>query len=131
MVCCTYKRPSQRLVTVPLLPASLHKSAIYQSHDILASGHQGISKTLQRLQEVAYWVGMAQYVSQYCAQCVVCQQAKLPAPTPAQLTNVPIGGPWQADILEVPVSRHHNKYLLQYRSIITSFLHAWTRVVTR
>ena len=98
---------SQGHLTVPLLPASLHKSAMYQSHDIPTSGHQGIAKTLQRLQEVAYWVGMAKAVSQYCAQCVTCQQAKLPAPTPAPLTNVPIGGPWQklaADILEVPVS---------------------------
>ena len=110
---------------MPLLPASLHKSAIYQSHDIPASGHQGISKTLQRLQEVAYWVGMAQDVSQYCAQCVVCQQAKLPAPTPAPLTNVPIGGPWQmlaADILEVPVSRHHNKYLLVVMDYFTKWV---------
>ena len=74
-----------------MLPASLQKAVIYQSHDIPTSGHQGIAKTLQRLQEVAYWVGMAQAVSQYCAKCVVCQQAKLPVPTPAPLTNVPIG----------------------------------------
>ena len=129
VVCRTYKPgPSQHLVTVPLLPASLHKSALYQSHDIAASGHQGISKTLRRLQEVAYWVGMARDVSQYCVQCVVCQQAKLPAPTPAPLTNIPIGGPWQmlaADILEVPVSRHQNKYLL----VVMDYFTKWAEAV--
>ena len=79
VVCHTYKPgPSQQLVTVPapLLSASLHKSAIYQSHDIPALGHQGISKTLQRLQEVAYWVGMAQDVSQYCAHASVLYVSK-------------------------------------------------------
>ena len=77
--------------------------------------------------EVAYWVGMAQAVSQYCAHCVVCQQAKLPAPTPAPLTNVLIGGPWQmlaADILEVPVSRHHNRYLLVVMDYFTKWAEA-------
>ena len=54
VVCRTYKPgSSQHSVMVPLLPASLHKSAIYQSHDIPTSGHQGITKTLQKLQEVA------------------------------------------------------------------------------
>ena len=48
------------------VPDSLHTSAIYQSHNIPTSGHQGIAKTLRRLQQVAYWVGMAQAVAQYC-----------------------------------------------------------------
>ena len=77
VVCRSYKpRSFQRSVVVPLLPASLHNSALNHSHDIPTAGHQGTAKTLHRLQEVAYWVGMAQAVSQYCTQCIVCQQAK-------------------------------------------------------
>ena len=39
----------------------------------------------------------------------------MPAPTPVHMRNIPIRGPWKtlaADILEVPVSRSNNRYLL-------------------
>jgi len=68
VVCRTYNpRSSQQSVTVPVLPFSMQQSAISQSHDIPIAGHQGISKTLPRIQESAYWVGMAHDVAQYCA----------------------------------------------------------------
>ena len=128
VVCHTYKPGlSQHSITVPLLPDSLHTSAIYQSHNIPTSWHQGTAKTLRRLQQVAYWVGMAEAVAKYCNQCVVCQQAKLPTPTPAPMTNVPIGGPWQmlaADILEVPISHHHNRYVLVVMDYFTKWAEA-------
>ena len=68
-------------------------------------------KGLLKHYKVTYRV---QAVPQYRAKCIICQQAKLPAPTPPPLTNVPIRGPWQmlaADILEVPVSCHHDRCL--------------------
>ena len=72
MVCCTYKSGlSQHSVTVPRLPTSLHKSAIYQSHDIPTSAYQETAKTLRWFQQVAYLLGMAQDMAQYCNQCVV------------------------------------------------------------
>ena len=70
---------------------------------------------------------MAQDVAKYCKQCSVCQQAKLPTPTPAPLSNVPIGGPWQmlaADILEVSVSRCNNRYLLVVMDYFTKWVEA-------
>ena len=84
--------------------------------------------TLRQLQQVAYWVGMPQAVAQYCTQCVVCHQAKLPTPTPAPMTNVPIGGPWQilaADILEVTISHLYNGYLL----VIMDYFTKWTEPI--
>ena len=63
--------------------------------------------------KIPYWVGMA--VAQDCTQSVVCQQGKLPTPTSATMTNVPIGGPGQmlaADILEVPITHYCNRHLL-------------------
>lgn len=129
VVCRTYTpRSLQQPVIVPVLPLSLQQSAISQSHDVPTAGHQGIAKTLQRLQGSAYWVGMAQDVAKYVKQCSVCQQAKLPTPTPAPLTNVPIGGPWQmlaADILEVSVSRRNNRYLL----VVMDYFTKWAEAV--
>ena len=58
--------PDSELVTVPILSSTLKQDALYQAHDIPASGHQGQDKTLQKLCLNAYWVGMANDVSEYC-----------------------------------------------------------------
>ena len=71
---------------------------------------------------------MAQAVALYCSQCMICQQAKLPTPTLAPMTNVPIRGPWQmlpADILEVPISCQHNRYLL----VVMDYFTKWAETV--
>ena len=84
---------------------------LQRNHDAPSSGHQGMEKTLERLRLEAYWVNMARDVERYCRECGVCQQAKLPAPTRAPLTSIPIGRPWQmiaVDILEVPLSHNNN-----------------------
>ena len=112
------------VISVPVLPASLHQSALHWNHDIPTAGHQGFDKTLQRLRSEAYWVNMARDVDAYCRQCTMCQQAKLPSPTRAPLTNIPIGQPWEmiaVDILEVPVSCQNNRYLLVVQDYFTKW----------
>ena len=99
--------PTSDTLTVPVLPSSLHHRALLRNHDAPSAGHQGADKTLERLQQEAYWVGMSADVERYCRECTRCQQSKLPAPTRAPLTPIPIGQPWQmigVDILEVPMS---------------------------
>lgn len=66
----------------------------------------------------------ARDVDAYCRQCTTCQQAKLPSPTRAPPTNVPIGRPWEmiaVDILEVPVSCNNNRYLLVVQDYFTKW----------
>ena len=58
-----------------------------------------------------YWVNMNQHVERHCRECTECQKSKLPQPTRAPLTSMPIGKPWQmvaVDILTVPVSTNGN-----------------------
>ena len=71
---------------------------------------------------------MAQDIAKYCKQCSVCQQAKLPAPTPSLVTNVPIGGPRQmlaTDILEVSVLCCNNRYL----PVVMDYFTIWGEAV--
>ena len=99
-------------VTVPLLPPSRRQSILHRCHDTPSASHQGIAKTLKRVQQEAYWVGMAKEVR---INCTVCQKAKPPLPPGAPLVNTPIGKPWKMlaiDILEVPVSPNNYRYLL-------------------
>ena len=76
---------------------------LHSCHDAPSSGHQDVNKTLARLRQEAYWVGMAEDVDVYCRKCIKCQQAKLPTPIHAPMNSIPIGRTWQTiavDILE-------------------------------
>ena len=119
--------PSSDPVTVPILPRSMQKQALLRTHNIPSAGHQGSEKTLQRLRQEAYWVNIARDVIRHCQECVRCQQSKLTMPQRAPLTNIPIGKPWEmiaVDILEVPISRNNNRYLLVVQDYFTKWAEA-------
>ena len=83
-------------------------------------------KELKRLQCQArvYWVSMNQHVERHCRKYINCQKFKLPQPTRAPLTSMPIGKPWQmvaVDILIVPISTNGNKYLLVIQDYFTKW----------
>ncbi|KRZ85337.1 Transposon Tf2-8 polyprotein [Trichinella sp. T8] len=112
---------------VILVPTSLRQRVLYAAHDAPAAGYFGVSKTLARLGSVAYWPNMAKDIAEYCRTCDKCQQSKPPTPTPAPLQLFPIGRPWERvsiDILEIPMSRHGNKYLLVLQDSFTKWLEA-------
>ena len=94
-------------------PQSLHQFFLEEAHD--RAGHQGSERTLDRLSQTAYWVGMAKEVSQYCSHCFTCQTAKALPHTPVPLQPVIASRPWElvaVDVLKVPMSRNGNEYIL-------------------
>ena len=93
-------------------PQSLHQFFLEEAHD--RAGHQGSERTLDRLSQTAYWVGMAKEVSQYCSHCFTCQTAKALPHTPVPLQPVIASRPWElvaVDVLKVPMSRNGNEYI--------------------
>ena len=109
------------------MPHSLQQQALQHSHNDPSAGHQGADKTLARLREECYWVNMSQDVERYCRECTECQQAKLPLPSKAPVTSMPIGKPWQmvaVDVLTVPVSQKGNRYLLVVQDYFTKWADA-------
>ena len=99
------------VITVPVIPLSLQPKLLHQTHDEPSAGHQGFDKTLNRLQQQAYWVGMASDVNKYCRECLKCQQMKQSLLSKAPLTSIPVGRPWEmiaVDVLQVPMSYQHN-----------------------
>ena len=129
IVCRRYApTPHLSAVTVPLMPASQRLTLLKQHHDTPSAGHLGFEKTVAKVHQVGYWVGMLRDIDRYCRECGVCQRTKPPAPMKAPLTNVPIGKPWEmiaVDILEVPVSQHNNRYLL----VIQDYMTKWTEAI--
>ena len=127
-VCRRYcPSPMSDVITVPVIPPSLQPKLLHQTHDEPSAGHQGFDKTFNRMQHQAYWVGMAGDVEKYCRECLKCQQMKQPLPSKAPLTPIPVGRPWEmiaVDVLQVPMSYQHNKYLLVVQDYFTKWAEA-------
>ena len=112
---CKVKHPStakEKLLTVA--PNSLCKEFLHMAHN--AADHQGTDKTIARLSDFSYWVGIAKDVGYHCTHCVTCQMVKAPARPPAPLQPIVTSWPWEmvdVDILhKVPMSSKINQYLL-------------------
>ena len=59
------------------------------------SGHQGAERTLSRLYDAAYWVGMAKSVVHHCKVCIKCQFSKALPPKPLPLQPILATRPWE------------------------------------
>ena len=53
------------VITVPIIPPSMRPQLLHRIHSEPSAGHWGTDKTLNRLQEEAYWVGMASDVEKH------------------------------------------------------------------
>ena len=47
------------VITVPIIPPSMRLQLLHHAHNEPSARHHGTDKTLNHLQEEAYWVGMA------------------------------------------------------------------------
>ena len=119
--------PCEDVIQVPLIPHTMLEKALRSCHSAPGAGHQGVEKTLARLRQEAFWPNMHNEVKEFCKNCVLCQRSKLPNPTPAPLTSMPIGRSWEmiaVDILEVPMSTNGNRYLMVVQDYFTKWAEA-------
>ena len=123
VVCRKIKSPSmteEKLLIV--VPKSQQKTFLTIVHE--DSGHQGIDRTLARLSEMAYWVGMGKDVVRHCTHCYKCQITKAPEQSPAPLQPIIASKPWElvaVDVLKVPLSTSGNQYLL----VVQDYFSKW------
>lgn len=75
-----YKRRLVLSKTSSLIPSVLHTF-----YDSVLGGHSGFLRTYKRLIGELYWEGMKGDVKKYVAECLVCQQNKTLAMSPAGL----------------------------------------------
>ena len=110
---------SKHLIAVPHSLQGLFLKLVHED-----CGHQGVERTLSRLSNIAYWVGMAKNVVHHCKVCVKCQFSKAPPPKPIPLQPVLATRPWEmvaVDVLKVPISRKGNQYLL----VVQDYFSKW------
>ena len=97
------------------------------SHDIKASGHLGVTKTLKRVRQRYYWPGLQRDVRAYVVGCEKCAKRKGPNSTKiAPMQIVRSGYPMEriaVDILgDLPKTENGNKYIL----VVGDYFTMWT-----
>ena len=88
---------------------------LHQCHDAPNAANVGPDKTIMKVRQLGYWVGMIHDITLYCNECLTCQSSKPPAPQKAPLISFPIGEPWEmvaVDVLQVPTSSQNHRYIL-------------------
>ncbi len=75
---------------VLLLPIVLANDLIHDNHNALLSGHEGITRTKERLLQSYFWPNMEDKISQHVTACLRCQSCRTTdKPRPPLLTSMP------------------------------------------
>ena len=111
-----------------IVPRHKRKEILHQLHGGPLGGHLGESKTLHKLKERFYWPGHATDVRDWCRNCDLCAQRKMPKPR-APLVSLQVGSPMQlvaTDIVgPLPVSTSGNSYILVAADYFTRWVEAY------
>ena len=83
--CLHYRMRGRRPTLQLILPKELQEKMIEANHDNLTTGHFGITKTYQRINQWYYWPNMLNNVSDWVKACQVCQRRKPSHKKPQEL----------------------------------------------
>jgi transposase InsO family protein len=112
---------TNRIVNRLYIPLPLRERAITTAH---TSGHVGYDVVIKTLENFAYWPGFRHDTRTFLNQCLVCKEKATSHP------KVPFGSfptpphPWHTvgmDLLQLPVTKRGNKYLLVLIDILTRY----------
>ena len=101
---------------VVLVPRTLRQELLQEVHGGITSGHLGEKKTLSRLRQRYYWVGMRRDVQEWCRACDVCCAKKGPTrKTRAPLQLYQVGAPMERVAVDIagplPVTTQGNRFI--------------------
>ncbi|XP_050714146.1 protein NYNRIN-like [Eriocheir sinensis] len=115
---------------VVLVPRALRAEVLRELHAGLTSGHLGEKKTLCRLRQRFYWVGMRSDVSEWCRACDVCSAKKGPAKrNRAPLQVYCVGAPMERVAVDIagplPLTPRGNRYICVVMDYFTKWPEAY------
>ena len=96
-------------------------------HDCPIGGHQGITRTLERIQLYTTWPNIEQEVKDYIRKCQICQKNKQGRETKQMLeiTDTQLE-PWNKIYLDIigpmPVTEGSNKYILSCQDNLSKYV---------
>lgn len=118
---------SKMLIVVPDV---LQTQVLYGAHNSPTGGHLGINKTIHKIRQLYYWVGMHKSVTKWLRHCPECQARKNPLPIfRAPLKPMRVGEPLERvgiDIMgPLPVTPSGNKYIMVIMDYFTKWVESY------
>lgn len=89
----------------------------------LWSGHLAEKKVYDRLRRYYWWKGIRSDVRRFCRGCLACVTKKGGrSPPRPPLHPIPVGGPFNRDVLQLPLTRNGNRYVVVFADYLTKCL---------
>uniref|UniRef100_A0A6V7HLC1 RNA-directed DNA polymerase n=1 Tax=Bracon brevicornis TaxID=1563983 RepID=A0A6V7HLC1_9HYME len=86
------------------------QTILHENHDLPSAGHLGKDKTLDRIRQNYYWIGMTKDVKKYVKECEVCSKVKYnQKPIKGPLMRRPLQQPWSQISVDTVVSQTRTK----------------------
>ena len=110
-----------------IVPLGHQRAILKYAHDIKASGHLGINKTMSKIRQRYYWPGLQNDIKSYIAGCEKCSKRKESIRTKeAPMQIVRSGYPFERIAIDIlgkfPITEKGNKYIL----VIGDYFTKWT-----
>ena len=113
-----------------VVPKALRVDLMQEAHGGVAGGHLGVRKTLSRLRQRYYWVGLRKDVEEWCRACNICCARKGPPRrhrAPLQLYQV--GAPMERVAVDIvgplPTTAAGNRFLCVAMDYFTKWPEAY------
>jgi len=68
------KKFKKNYIYVPVIPKKMIEEIMKIFHDAPESGHLGVTKTMNRIKQRAFWNGMNKDIREYVRSCEICQK---------------------------------------------------------
>ena len=105
--------------TLLVIPKKYKEPVLKLAHEGLMSGHQGINRTMDKIEAQFYWPGLLADVTHFCRSCDICQRTI----SKGKVGKVPLGKMPQIDVpfkrvaIDIvgsltPISDRGNRYIL-------------------
>ena len=110
-----------------VVPQPLRETVLQYAHGAPTSGHLGLKKTVSKIRQSYYWIGLRGDVSKWLKSCGPCQKRKRPTRTPrAPLVLFPVSEPLERIALDIlgplPETERGNKFVL----VLSDYFTKWT-----
>ena len=125
------KQLSNRVLPIPqcVAPREIRRFILEQLHATRLSGHLGVTKTIDKVQQRFFWPNYRDDIILWCKQCVACAQKSKKGNTRAPMHHEEVGEPLQRvgiDIIgPLPRTAQGNAFILVIVDYYTRWIEAY------
>ena len=105
-----------------VIPKSLRKGLLYQTHDAPLSAHLGIARTYEKIKSKYFWPNLYTIVKDYVTSCKTCSKRKRDyGKVKGELMSIKVGLPFEIVSVDLtgpfPVTTKGNRWIVVFQDL--------------